>query len=134
MEEREPSSTIDLLYFKLLFQTKKFLTTLFRHQCKNYKWSKVTMYNCRDHEKSLCTIWFFVLHSKCLWEGNSNKESVQEWMTFAKTFMKSITKWHEECSENQNNQDLSEELRYNREQLSSIDEKVTNDRMKSLKY
>ena len=55
-------------------------------------------------------------------------------MTFAKTLMKSITKWHEECSENQNNQDLSEELRYNREQLSSIDEKVTNDRMKSLKY
>ena len=92
------------------------------------------MYHCRDHEKSLCTIWFFVIHSKCWWEGDPSKESVQECMTFIKTLMKSITKWHDEYNEKQNDQELSEELRYYSEQLSSIDEKVINDRMKALTY
>ena len=92
------------------------------------------MYHCRDHEKSLCTIWFFVLHSKCNWEGNSNKESVQECITFAKTLMKYITKWYEERNEKQDDQDLSEELRYFNQELSFIDEKVINDKIKSLTY
>ena len=48
--------------------------------------------------------------------------------------MKSIAKWHDECNDKQNDKDLSEELRYNRELLSSIDEKVINDRMKDLTY
>ena len=47
--------------------------------------------------------------------------------------MKSITKWHVECNEKQNERDLSEELAYFNGLLSSIDEKVTNDRMKALK-
>ena len=85
------------------------------------------MYHCTDHEKSLCTIWFFALHSKCKWEGNSSKKSVQECMTFTKTLMKSITKWNEECNKKQNYQDLFEELRYFNEQLSLIDEMVIND-------
>ena len=110
------------------------MTTLFRPHCENYKWYKGIMYHCRDHEKSLWTMWFFVLHSKCRWEGNSNKESVQECMIFTKTLMKTITKCNEECNEKQNDQDLSEDLRYYQEQLSSIDEKVTNDKMKALAY
>ena len=77
---------------------------------------------------------FFVIHSKCRWEGNPNKESVQECMTFATTLMKSITKWHDEYNEKQNNQELSEELKNYNEQLSSIDEKVINDKIKSLTY
>ena len=77
---------------------------------------------------------FFVIHSKCWWEGNPSKESVQECMTFVKTLMKSITQWHYKYNEKQNDQELSENLSYYNEQLSSIDEKVINDRMKTLIY
>ena len=48
--------------------------------------------------------------------------------------MNSIAKWHEEYNEKQNDQELSEELKNYHEQLSSIDEKVINDRMKTLTY
>ena len=48
--------------------------------------------------------------------------------------MKFITKWHDEYNEKQNDKELSNELKDNNEQLSSIDEKVTNDRMKTLTY
>ena len=92
------------------------------------------MYHCRDHEKSLCTMWFFVLHSKCNWYGSLNKESVQECITFTKTLMMSVSKWHEERNEKQNDQNLFEELKNYNEELSSIDEKVINDRMKTLAY
>ena len=92
------------------------------------------MYLCKDHEKSLCTIWFFVPHSECWWEGNPSKESVQECMAFIRTLMKSITKWHDECNEKQIDQDLFEELRYNRELLSFIDEKVANYKLEALAY
>ena len=110
------------------------MTILFRLRCKSYKWSKIAKFHCRDHGKSLCLIWFFVLHSKCRWEGNASKESVQECITFAKTLMKSITKWHNEFNEKQNDQDLSEELKNYNEKLSSIGEKVINDRIKVLAY
>ena len=133
MEERDPNSTTGFKYFKhFLFQIQKYLTTLFRPQCENKKWSKGTMYFCRDHEKSLCVIWFFVLHSKCGWERNPSKESVQECMAFIKTLMKFMTKWYDECNEKQNNQDLSEELKFFNELLLSIDEKVLNDKIKAL--
>ena len=92
------------------------------------------MYQCISHGKSLCTIWFFVLHSKCKWEGDPSKESVQECMTFLKTLMKSITKCHDECNEKQDDQKQSEELRDYNEQLSFIDEKVINDKIKTLTY
>ena len=55
-------------------------------------------------------------------------------MTFAKILVNSITKLYEECNEKQNDQDLSEELKNYNEQLSSIDEKVINDRMKTFAY
>ena len=100
---------------------------LYRDKCENYEWYNKITYNCRDHGKSLCTMWFFVIHSKCWWEGNPNKESVQECMTFVTTLMKSITKWHEEYNEKQNDQELSDELKNYNDQLSSIDEKVIND-------
>ena len=77
---------------------------------------------------------FFVLHSKCWWEGNPNKESVQECMTFIKTLMNSITKWHDEYNEKQNDQDLSEEIRNYHEELSFFDEKVIDDKMKAFTY
>ena len=77
---------------------------------------------------------FFVIHSKCWWEGNPNKESVQECMTFIKSLMNSITKWHEKYNEKQNDQELYEELNNYNEQLSSIDEKVIIERMKTLTY
>ena len=55
-------------------------------------------------------------------------------MTFITTLMKSIIKWHDEYNEKQNDQEISEEqISYN-EQLSSIDEKVTNDKIKTLTY
>ena len=59
---------------------------------------------------------------------------MQECITFIKTLMKSVTKWYDECNEIQNDQDLSEKLRYFSKQLSFIDEKVTNDNMKALIY
>ena len=77
---------------------------------------------------------FFVIHSKCWWEGNPNKESVQECMAFIKTLMKSITKWYEEYNEKQNDQELFDELKNYNDQLSSIDEKVINDKIKTLTY
>ena len=77
---------------------------------------------------------FFVIHSKCWWEGNSNKESVQECVIFINTLMNSITQWHEKYNEKQNDKELSEDLRYYSEQLSTIDKKVINDRMKALTY
>ena len=55
-------------------------------------------------------------------------------MAFVKILMKSITKWYDECNEKQNDQDLSEELKNYNEQLSSIDEKVINDKIKTLAY
>ena len=73
---------------------------------------------------------FFVIHSKCWWEGNPNKESVQECMAFMKTLMNSITQWHDKYNEKQNDQELSDELNNYNEQLSSIDEKVINDKIK----
>ena len=69
-----------------------------------------------------------------MWEGNPNKESVQECMTFITTLVKSITKWHDEYNENQNDQELSDELNSYNEQLSSIDEEVINDMIKTLTY
>ena len=92
------------------------------------------MYHCRDHGKSLWTICFLVIHFKCWWEGNPCKESVQECMTFVTTLMKSITKWHDEYNEKQNDQELSDELNSYNEQLSSIDEEVINDKIKTLTY
>ena len=77
---------------------------------------------------------FFVIHSKCWWEGNPNRESVKECMKFATTLMNSITKWHDEYNENQNDQELSDELNSYNEQLSSIDEEVINDKIKTLTY
>ena len=55
-------------------------------------------------------------------------------MTFITTLMKSITKWHEEYNEKQNDQELSDELKNYNDQLSSIDEKVINDKIKTLTY
>ena len=46
--------------------------------------------------------------------------------------MKFMTKLHYECNGKRNNQDLSEELKYFNELLSSIDEKVINDRVKTI--
>ena len=134
MEEREHSSKTGLKYFMRFSSDLKVFDYLYRDKCENYKWCKKIMYHCRDHGKSLCTIWFFVIHSKCWWEGNPNKESVQECMTFIKTLMKSITKWHDEYNEKQNDQELSEELKNHNEQLSFIDEKVINDKMNTLAY
>ena len=48
--------------------------------------------------------------------------------------MNSITKWHDKYNENQNDQELSEELNNYNEQLSSIDEKVINNKMNTLAY
>ena len=48
--------------------------------------------------------------------------------------MKSVTKWHDEYNEMQNDQELSKELKIYNEQLSLIDEKVINDKMKTLTY
>ena len=77
---------------------------------------------------------FFVLHFECRWEGNPSKESVQECLAFVKTLMKTITKCDNDGNEIQNNQDLSGWQRYFHKQLSSIDEKVINNRMKTLEY
>ena len=117
-----------------LFWIQKYLTTLFRSRCENWKWNNGVMYQCRDHEKSLCTIWFFVLHPKCWWEGDWSKENVQECILFAKTLMKFITKWHNEYNEKQNDQILLIELRYYNEWLPLIDEKVINDKIKTFTY
>ena len=134
MEEREQSRKTGLKYFMRFSSNLRVFDYLFRDHCENYKWYNEIMYHCRYHGKSLCTIWFFVIHSKCWWEGNPNKESVQECMTFLKTLMKSVTKWHDECNKNQNGRKLSGWLRYYNEQLSSIDEKVINDKIKTLTY
>ena len=134
MEKRELSSKTGLKYVMCFISNLKGFDYLYRDQCENYKWCKKIMYNWRDHGKSLCAIWFFVIHSKCWWEGNSNKESVQECMIFVTTLIKSITKWHEEYNENQNDQKLSDELNSYNEQLSSIDEEVINDKIKTLTY
>ena len=134
MEEREHSSKTGLKYFMRFISNLNVFDYLYRDHCENYEWYNKVMYNCRYHGKSLCTIWFFVLHSKCLWEGNPSKVSVQECMTFVKTLMKSIIKWHDEYNEKQNDQELSENLSYYNEQLSLFDEKVINDRMKTLTY
>ena len=48
--------------------------------------------------------------------------------------MKSITKWHDEYNEKQNDKELSEELKNYNDQLSLIDEKVINDKMNTLTY
>ena len=48
--------------------------------------------------------------------------------------MKSITKWHDEYNEKQNDQDLSDELKNYNDQLSLIDEKVINNKMNTLTY
>ena len=111
MEEREHSCKTGLKYFMRFSSNLKVFDYLYRDQCENYKWYNKVMYHCRDHGKSLCTIWFFVIHSKCWWEGNPSKESVQECMTFVTTLMKFIIKWHDEYNENQNDQELSDELK-----------------------
>ena len=67
MEERETSSKIGLKYFMRFSSDLKVFDYLYRDHCENYKWYNKAMYNCRDHGKSLCTIWFFVIHSKCWW-------------------------------------------------------------------
>ena len=134
MEEREHSCKTCLKCFLRFSSDLKVFDYLYRDQCKNYKWCKKIIYHWRDHGKSLCAIWFFVIHSKCWWEGNPSKESVQECMTFVTTLMKSITKWHEEYNEKQNDQELSDEQNSYNEQLSSIDEEVINDKRKALTY
>ena len=134
MEEREHSCKTGLKYFMHFVSILKVFDYLYRDHCENYKWYKKIMYNCRHHEKSLCAIWFFVIHSKCWWEGNPNKESVQECMTFVTTLMKSITKCHDEYNEKQNDQELFDKIKNYNEQLSSIDEEVNNDKIKTLTY
>ena len=134
MEERELGSKTGLKYFIHFIPNLKVFDYLYREYCENYKWYNEVMYKCKDHGKSLCTIWFFVLHSKCWWEGNPNKESVQECITFVKTLMKSIIKLHEECNEKQNDQYLSDWLIYIHKRFSSINKKVINDNMKALTY
>ena len=131
MEERETSSKTGLKYFLHFSLDLKVFDYLYRDQCENYEWYNKIMYHWRDHGKSLCTIWFFVIHSKCWWEGNPSKESVKECMTFVTTLMKSIIKLHDGCIENQNGRKLSGWLRYYNEQLSWIYKKVINDRMKA---
>ena len=134
MEEREQSSKTGLKYVMCFSSNLKVFDYLYRDHCENYKWYNKVVYNCRDHGKSLCTIWFFVIHSKCWWEGNPCKESVQECMTFIATLIKSIIKWYDEHNEKQNDQELSDELNSYNEQLSSIDEEVINDKIKTLTY
>ena len=48
--------------------------------------------------------------------------------------MKTITKCDNEGNEKQNDQDISGWQRYFHKQLSSIDKKVINDKMKTLEY
>ena len=134
MEEREHSCKTGLKYFSLIISNLTVFDYLYRDHCENYEWYKKIMYHCRYHGKSLCTIWFVVIHSKCWWEGNPSKESIQECMTFTKTLIKSITKFNDACNENQNDPDLSDKLEYFNEVLSSIYEKVISDRMKTLTY
>ena len=55
-------------------------------------------------------------------------------MTFVTTLMKSITKWHDEYNEKQNDQELFDKIKNYNEQLSSIDEEVINDKIKTLTY
>ena len=88
----------------------------------------------RPWEITVHNMIFFVIHSKCWWEGNPSKESVQECMTFITTLMNFITQWHDKYNEKQNDKELSEDLRYYSEQLSTIDKKVINDRIKALTY
>ena len=134
MEEREHSSKTGLKYFILFISNLKVFEFFNRSHCENYKWNKGAVYFCGDHGKSLCSIWYFVLHFECRWEGTPSKESVQECMAFVKTLMKTITKCDNEGNEKQNDQDISGWQRYFHKQLSSIDEKVINDRMKTLEY
>ena len=134
MEGRELNSKTGLKYYMRFSSDLKVFDYLYRDHCENYKWSKGATYFCGDHGKSLCTIWFFVLHFECRWEGNPSKESVQECMAFVKTLMKTIIKCDNEGNEKQNNQDISGWQRYFHKQLSSIDEKVINDRMKTLEF
>ena len=134
MEGRELNSKTGLKYFLRFSSDLKVFDYLYRDHCENYKWSKGATYFWGDHGKSLCTIWFFVLHFECRWEGTPSKESVQECMTFVKTLMKTITKCDNEGNEKQNDQDIFGWQRYFHKQLSSIDEKVINSRMKTLEY
>ena len=103
-----------------------------RSHCENYKWSKGAVYFWGDHGKSLCSIWFFVLHFECRWEGTPSKENVQECMTFVKTLMKTITKCNIEGNEKQNDQDISGWQRSFQRRLLSIDRKVISDMIKTL--
>ena len=134
MEGRGLSSKTGLKYFMRFSSDLKVFDNLYRDHCENYKWSKGAAYFCGDHGKSLCTIWYFVLHFECRWEGNPSKESVQECMAFVKTLMKTITKCDNEGNEKQNDQDLSGWQRYFHKQLSFIDEKVINDRIETLEF
>ena len=132
MEERELSSKTGLKYFNLFISNLKVFDFFNRSHCENYKWSKGAVYFCGDHGKSLCSIWFLVLHFECRWEGNTSKESVQECMTFVKTLMKTITKCDNESNEKQNDQYLSGWKRSFQRRLSSINKNVINDKMKTL--
>ena len=132
MEGREQSSKAGLKYYFLFISNLKVFEFFNRSHCENYKWNKWATYFCGDHGKSLCSIWFFVLHFECRWEGNPSKESVQECMAFVKTLMKTITKCDNEGNEIQNDQEISGWQRSFQRRLLSIDRKVINDMMKTL--
>ena len=125
MEESEQITTIDLKYFKILNRIILFDIS-FRSHWENKEWSKGAKNFCKDHEKSLCTIWYFSFHSRWRWEGITDKESIQECIAFIKILMKSITEWHEDYEEISNDQEFSEELRNYYEISLSLNENVSN--------
>ena len=79
---------------------------------------------CRDHGKALWMIWSFTLHTKCNWEGNSDKEWTNEYLFFTKNLMKLITEWYQKIKDEINDYEIDEEIRNLREILLSIEAKV----------
>ena len=87
-------------------------------------WSCDAKFFCKDHEKALWIVWFFVLHIKCKLEGGINRECIHESFSNIKSQMKCITDWLDEDKESKSNLKLVIDLKYYNKLVSSINNQV----------
>ena len=97
---------------------------LYSFYSNNKAWKGNTEHFCRDHKKTLWSIWLLVFHTKWNWDISNSKECIQDAVKFIKRLFKSIIEWSEESEDSFIKDDITLKIKYYNDLLSDIDEKV----------
>ena len=135
MEEKDPGCTIVLQYFKPCYLRFKNIWLFYLDLIVKTRNEEKEQYIFAEIIRNHCVQYDFLYFTPSV-DGKETqaKRVFENALHLPKLWLSLSKKWHDECSEKQNDQDLPEELRNNRELLFSIEEKVINDKMNVLAY